>query len=87
MRVFDVQHIKGLEFEAVFFLGIDMLAERAPALFDRYLYVGTTRAATYLGVHCEGDLPHVLQSLEPQFCSNWKTEFARPGQSPSGSEA
>ncbi len=30
VRVFDVQHIKGLEFEAVFFIGIDTLAERHP---------------------------------------------------------
>jgi DNA helicase IV len=55
VRVFDVQHIKGLEFEAVFFLGIDKLAESAPSLFDRYLYVGATRAATCLGVHCGGE--------------------------------
>ena len=26
VRVFDVQHIKGLEFEAVFFIGVDTLA-------------------------------------------------------------
>jgi len=72
VRVFDVQHIKGLEFEAVFFLGIDTLAQHAPELFDRYLYVGTTRAATYLGVHCEGDLPAALQPLKPQFCNDWR---------------
>jgi hypothetical protein len=47
VRVFDVQHIKGLEFEAVFFLNIDHLADREPNLFDKYLYVGATRAATY----------------------------------------
>ncbi len=38
VRVFDVRHIKGLEFEAVFFVGIDRLAERHPDLFDKYLY-------------------------------------------------
>jgi DNA polymerase III delta prime subunit len=42
VRVFDIQHIKGLEFEAVFFVGIDQLATLHPALFDKYLYVGTT---------------------------------------------
>lgn len=41
VRVFDVQHIKGLEFEAVFFVGIDALANAKPDLFDRYLYVGS----------------------------------------------
>ncbi|MCK1580682.1 ATP-binding domain-containing protein [Bradyrhizobium sp. 168] len=50
VRVFDVQHIKGLEFEAVFFVGVDELAKRFPALFDKYLYVGATRAAYYLGL-------------------------------------
>jgi hypothetical protein len=34
VRVFDVQRIKGLEFEAVFFVGVDELANRFPELFD-----------------------------------------------------
>lgn len=38
VRVFDIQHIKGLEFEAVFFVSIDQLATLHPALFDKYLY-------------------------------------------------
>ena len=46
VRVFDIQHIKGLKFEAVFFVGVDRLAASQPELFDKYLYVGTTRAAT-----------------------------------------
>src|SRR5690606_33957413 len=46
VRVFPVEHIKGLEFEAVFFLDVDRLAEIEPELFDRYIYVGSTRAAT-----------------------------------------
>ena len=37
VRVFNVQHIKGLEFEAVFFVGIDRLAESRPEKFDKYL--------------------------------------------------
>ena len=54
VRVFDVEHIKGLEFEAVFFVGIDHLAERHPDLFEKYLYVGATRAAMYLGLTTAG---------------------------------
>ena len=57
VRVFNVKHIKGLEFEAVFFIGIDRLAEIQPNLYDKYLYVGTTRAATYLGITCEQGFP------------------------------
>jgi DNA polymerase III delta prime subunit len=67
VRVFDVRHIKGLEFEAVFFVGIDRLAQRLPDLFDRYLYVGITRAATYLGVTCEQSLPASLEFARPNF--------------------
>lgn len=70
IRVFDVQHIKGLEFEAVFFLGIDVLASNHP-LFARFLYVGATRAATYLGITCEEALPKEIASLEHLFIENW----------------
>jgi DNA polymerase III delta prime subunit len=72
VRVFDIQHIKGLEFEAVFFVGIDQLATLHPALFDKYLYVGTTRAATYLGVTCQGSLPSAIESLRTHFCQDWQ---------------
>jgi putative zinc finger/helix-turn-helix YgiT family protein len=72
VRVFDVQHIKGLEFEAVFFVGVDLLADRYPKLFDKYLYVGTTRAATYLGMTCAGpELPVSIKALESTFASTW----------------
>jgi DNA polymerase III delta prime subunit len=67
VRVFDVRHIKGLEFEAVFFIGIDGLAERLPDLFDRFFYVGVSRAATYLGVTCEGTLPAGLERVRGHF--------------------
>ena len=71
IRVFDVRHIKGLEFEAVFFVGVDRLAEAEPTLFERYLYVGATRAATYLGICAEGDVPPSLGRLATQFGEHW----------------
>ena len=71
VRVFDIQHIKGLEFEAVFFVGIDTLAKRHPDLFAKYLYVGTTRAATYLGITCAESLPAVMEPLRPHFVVTW----------------
>ncbi|ALZ75688.1 ATP-binding domain-containing protein [Rheinheimera sp. F8] len=71
VRVFDIKHIKGLEFEAVFFAGVDNLARDKPDLFDRYLYVGATRAATYLGLVCHGELPEKLQPLKDCFDSTW----------------
>ncbi len=74
VRVFDVQHIKGLEFEAVFFVSIDELASRQPELFDKFLYVGTTRAATYLGITCAtAALPDRFSLLEPLFVAAWHT--------------
>jgi hypothetical protein len=78
IRVFNVEHIKGLEFEAVFFIGIDQLAERNPGLFDKYLYVGTTRAATYLGLTCAGPhLPWKIAALESRFIASWQTRATR----------
>ena len=71
VRVFDIQHIKGLEFEAVFFVGIDALAKRHPDLFSKYLYVGTTRAATYLGVTCAESIPQAMEPLRPHFTCVW----------------
>ncbi|QMV61522.1 ATP-binding domain-containing protein [Pseudomonas berkeleyensis] len=71
VRVFDMQHIKGLEFEAVFFVGVDELATTKPELFERYLYVGATRAATYLGVTCHHALPARLKALQQRFVESW----------------
>lgn len=71
VRVFDVQHIKGLEFEAVFFVGIDRLAAQIPDLFGKYLYVGATRAATYFGMTCDNKLPEVIEPLRDSFREHW----------------
>ena len=73
VRVFHVEHIKGLEFEAVFFVGIDRLATLHPQLFNKYLYVGATRAATYLGMTCDDVLPTAISTLRPMFVSDWNT--------------
>lgn len=67
VRVFDVQHVKGLEFEGVFFVGIDRLAERLPELFDRFFFVGASRAATYLGITCDAALPAGLEQVRGHF--------------------
>ncbi len=83
VRVFDVQHIKGLEFEAVFFVGVDALAQSQPELFDKYLYVGATRAATYLGVTIGGpDLPQRLAPLGGLFGEGWSGHPDGPGLRP-----
>ncbi|MDE0450933.1 MAG: ATP-binding domain-containing protein, partial [Gammaproteobacteria bacterium] len=72
VRVFDAQHIKGLEFEAAFFVGVDELADRYPDLFDKFLYVGATRAATYLGLTSAGKLPSRIAELAALFSPDWR---------------
>ena len=62
---------RDLDFEAVFFVGIDRLAADQPELFDKYLYVGTTRAATYLGLTCDVALPAAMSVLKPHFAADW----------------
>jgi len=76
VRVFDIRHIKGLEFEAVFFIAIDYLAEQQPELFDKYLYVGITRAATYLGITCNKVLPTSISTLHQMFVNDWSTSIS-----------
>lgn len=73
VRVFDIQNIKGLEFEAVFFVGIDQLAAEQSDLFAKYMYVGATRAATYLGLTCtERSLPQPIDQLAMRFKAGWE---------------
>ena len=71
VRVFSIEHIKGLEFEIAFITGLDKLSINEPGLFDKYLYVGSTRAATYLGLTCEDKLPDILVPLKDQFVDHW----------------
>jgi hypothetical protein len=73
VRVFNVEYIKGLEFEAVFFVGVDELVRNHSGLFGNYLYMGAPRAATYLGVTCAGkEQPRELASLQSLLGQSWK---------------
>lgn len=74
VRVFAVEFIKGLEFESVFFVGVDRLMQSYPDLYDKYLYVGATRAATYLGFTCEESLPDSLAALRTMFVPAWSQQ-------------
>ena len=67
VRIFSVKHIKGLEFEAVFFVSIDDLAKDNDE-FKKFMYVGATRAATYFGVTTKGDeLPPGMEEVKDAF--------------------
>lgn len=62
--VYNIKNIKGLEFEAVFFANIDCLDVPDEELLQKYLYVGLSRAAYYLGVSYKKELPESLRFLE-----------------------
>ncbi len=67
VRVFSVDYLKGLEFEGVFLLDIDMIETERPDLVDKFLYVAITRAALFLGVTTRKRLPKCLLSVEEAF--------------------
>jgi superfamily I DNA/RNA helicase len=67
VRVFNLEHIKGLEFEAVFYISLDQTIGAHPDLFAKFLYVGATRAATYLGVTFSAKVPQVFLPLSDHF--------------------
>ena len=67
MRVFSVQFIKGLEFEAVFFVGVDRMAALTPGLVDRFIYVGLSRARSFLAVTTQGEFPDELRHVASLF--------------------
>lgn len=73
VRVFAVEHIKGLEFEAAFFHSLQDLATNEPDLFDKFLYVGATRAATFLGLSCADSFPKLLQEATKNLTDRWVT--------------
>lgn len=74
--VYPIEFVKGLEFEAVFFTGVDALAEDAPEHFGQYLYVGATRASRFLGVSCRASLPEPIAEFEDRFCEGWERQKA-----------
>jgi len=71
VRVFAVEHIKGLEFEAAFFHSLQDLSRGAPELLDKFLYVGATRAATFLGLSCTGEPPRALAAAVEGLGGSW----------------
>ena len=63
VNIYNIETIKGLEFEAVFFIDIDKIENSDPEMVLKYMYVGISRAAYYLYVTFENDLPKGLESL------------------------
>ncbi|MGO9018693.1 MAG: ATP-binding domain-containing protein [Syntrophobacteraceae bacterium] len=79
VRVFSIKYIKGLEFESVFFVDLDKVAAIAPNLIDKYLYVGLTRAASFLAVTYEDEFPEQIKFVEHLFKEeDWKGYQRKP---------
>ncbi len=64
VRVFCVDHIKGLEFESVFFCDIDIMAEKQGELIDKLVYVGLSRARSFLGMTYRVSFPKRLAIIQ-----------------------
>jgi|GEM_PF-3926714 len=70
VRIFSVKYIKGLEFESVFFVDLDRMP---PELIDKYLYVGLTRAASFLAVTFNNNFPKQISYIEKCFIEgDWR---------------
>ena len=69
VRIFPIKLVKGMEFEVAFFHDINMLQSD---LVERYLYVGLSRAAFFLGVTSSKDC-RLLDSVRDLFTEgNWR---------------
>lgn len=72
IRIFPIDEVKGMEFEAVFFYDIDDL--ESASLVNRFLYVGISRAAMWLAVTSNGRSERINSLLSNYFVQggDWK---------------
>jgi len=75
VRIFSIDKIKGLEFEAVFFHNLDELQNQnlSNDLLLKYLYVGLSRATFYLGLTVREELNNDLNFILKNFDRTGKT--------------
>jgi hypothetical protein len=55
----------------LFFVGADILVTNNPELFDKYLYVGITRAKIFVGITYHETSPKLIKSLRFLFQKSW----------------
>ena len=65
LRIFPIDQVKGMEFEAVFFYDIDDI--ESTSLINKYLYVGLSRASMYLAVTSNGHSEKISNMLQNYF--------------------
>lgn len=75
VRIFSIDKIKGLEFEAVFFHNLSELQNQnlSNDLLLKYLYVGLSRATFYLGLTVSEELNNELNFILENFDRTGKT--------------
>ena len=74
VRIFSVEHIKGLEFGAVFLVNADEIGLAHQGLIDKYLYVALTRATAFLGLTYKNSFPPELAVVQNDFAaSDWSS--------------
>ncbi|MGW8123730.1 ATP-binding domain-containing protein [Roseivirga echinicomitans] len=75
VRIFSIDKIKGLEFEAVFFHNLDELQNQnlSNDLLLKYLYVGLSRATFYLGLTVSKELNNSLNFISNSSDKTGKT--------------
>lgn len=75
VRIFSIDKIKGLEFEAVFFHNLDELQSQnlSSDLVLKYLYVGLSRATFYFGLTVKEELNNDLNFILKNFDITEKT--------------
>ncbi len=67
VRLFNIKYIKGLEFEAVFYVDLDTIVKGNDDMLDRYIYVGISRASFYLAITVNEELPDRLNYISEFF--------------------
>ena len=63
IRVYPIDVVKGMEFDVVFFHNIDKVSA-GPDLVKRFIYVGVSRAAFFLGVTMSKEMPEIGKYLQ-----------------------
>jgi hypothetical protein len=67
VRVYCIKEIKGLEFEACFIHNFDKLQNQNSEVAIKYLYVGLSRAAFYLGLTSSAEFNDKLKFMNNHF--------------------
>jgi superfamily I DNA/RNA helicase len=67
VRIFNIEYIKGMEFESVFFIDVDTYSAHDEHILDKLVYVGISRATYYLAITLMNKMPDILKPIEHLF--------------------